>query len=53
MSFAIKQAVRPCREIIRPVSPAVAVQLTGRQVAAELRIVELGNIAIQIADAKK
>jgi hypothetical protein len=39
-------------EIIRPVSPAVAVQLTGRQVAVELRIVELGNIAIQIAEAK-
>jgi hypothetical protein len=40
-------------EIIRPISPAVAVQLTGRQVAVELRIVELGNIAIQIAEAKK
>jgi hypothetical protein len=40
-------------EFIRPVSPAVAVQLTDRQVAAEFRIVELGNIAIQIAEAKK
>jgi tetratricopeptide (TPR) repeat protein len=40
-------------EIIRVVSPAVAVQLTGRQVEVERRIDELANIAIQIAaDAK-
>jgi hypothetical protein len=40
-------------EIIRPVSPAVAVQLTERQVEAERRIVELANIAIQIAEGAK
>ncbi|HMA73583.1 MAG TPA: hypothetical protein VKP67_19170 [Xanthobacteraceae bacterium] len=39
--------------IISPVSPAVAVQLTGSQVAVESRILELANIAIQIAEAKK
>jgi tetratricopeptide (TPR) repeat protein len=40
-------------EIITSVSPAVAAQLTGRQVEVERRIVELANIAIQIAgDAK-
>ena len=40
-------------EIIRPVSPAVAVQLTNRQAAVERRIGELATIAIQIADARK
>jgi hypothetical protein len=40
-------------EIMRPVSPAVAVQLTGRQVEVERRIDELAEIAIQIADAAK
>jgi hypothetical protein len=40
-------------EIIQPVSPAVAVQLTARQVDVERQISELANIAIQIAgDAK-
>jgi hypothetical protein len=39
--------------IMTPVSPAVAVQLAGRQVEVERRIVELANIAIQIAGAKK
>jgi tetratricopeptide (TPR) repeat protein len=40
-------------EIIRPVSPAAAVQLTARQVEVERRIEELANIAIQVArDAK-
>ena len=39
--------------IMTPVSPVVALQLTGRQVAIERRIQELANIAIQIAEAKK
>jgi len=39
-------------EIMTPVSPVVALQLTGRQVAVERRIQELANIAIQIAAAK-
>jgi tetratricopeptide (TPR) repeat protein len=39
-------------EIIRPVSPAVAVQLTGRQVNVETRIRELADVAIQIAEAE-
>jgi len=40
-------------EIIRPVSPAVAVQLTARQVEVERQIAELANIAIQIAGGAK
>jgi hypothetical protein len=40
-------------EIIRPVSPAVAVQLTGRQIEVGRRITELANIAIQIAGDTK
>jgi len=40
-------------QIISPVSPAVAVQLSSRQVSVESRILELANIAIQIAEAKK
>lgn len=40
-------------EIIRPVSPAVAVQLAGRQVEVWRRIVELANIGIQIAENAK
>jgi len=40
-------------EIIRPVSPAVAVQLTGRQAEVERQIVELADIAVQIAGDTK
>jgi hypothetical protein len=40
-------------EIARPVSPAVAVQLTDRQAEVERRIDELGRIAIQIAASAK
>jgi hypothetical protein len=40
-------------EIVTPVSPAVAVQLSGRQVEVERRIDELANIAIQIAAGAK
>ncbi len=36
-------------EIIRPISPAVAVGLSGRQSEVERRIADLANIAIQIA----
>jgi len=40
-------------EVIRPISPTVAVQLSNRQTDGWRRITELGNIAIQIAgDAK-
>ncbi len=40
-------------EILSPVSPALAVQLTGRQIEAERRITELAGIGIRIADAPK
>ena len=40
-------------EIIRPISPTVAVQLAGRQVEVGRRIMELANIAIQIAAKAK
>jgi tetratricopeptide (TPR) repeat protein len=40
-------------EIVRSVSPADAVQLTGRQSEVERRIDELANIAIQIAGGGK
>jgi tetratricopeptide (TPR) repeat protein len=40
-------------EVIRPVSPAVAVQLSNRQIEGWRRITELANIAIQIAEAAK
>jgi hypothetical protein len=39
-------------EIVRPRSPAVAVQLASRQVSVEARIRELATIAIGIADGK-
>ena len=39
-------------EIVRPLSPAIAVQLAGKQVSVEARIRELANIAIQIAGAR-
>ena len=37
----------------KPVSPAVAVQLTGRQAEVERQIVELADIAVQIAGDTK
>jgi hypothetical protein len=40
-------------EIVTPISPAVAVQLAGRQVEVERRIDELANIGIQIAAKAK
>jgi tetratricopeptide (TPR) repeat protein len=40
-------------EIIMPVSPAVALQLADRQVEVWRRIMELGNIAIRMADDAK
>jgi hypothetical protein len=40
-------------EVMSPISPAVAVRLTGRQVALERRINELATIALQIAEAAK
>jgi hypothetical protein len=40
-------------QIVSPLSPAVAVQLSSKQVSVESRILELANIAIQIAEAKK
>jgi tetratricopeptide (TPR) repeat protein len=40
-------------EVIRPISPAVAVQLSNRQIEGWRRITELANIAIQIADAAR
>jgi hypothetical protein len=40
-------------EIIRPVSPAVAVQLAGRQAEVERRIDDLASIAVQIAAGAK
>jgi hypothetical protein len=40
-------------EVMTPISPAVAVQLTSRQVKVESRIEELANITIQIAEARK
>jgi hypothetical protein len=40
-------------EIMRDVSPAVAVQLSDRQSEVERRIDELANIAIKIADSPK
>jgi hypothetical protein len=40
-------------DILRPVSSAAAVQLSGRQVDVYQRIEELANIAIQIAEAAK
>ena len=42
-------AIDPLIEVIRPVSPAVAVRLTERQDDVTQRILELANIAIQIA----
>jgi len=36
-------------EIVRPVSPAIAIQLTARQTEVERRIDELAKIALQIA----
>lgn len=47
--FAIDHLV----EILTPVSPAHAVQLTGRQIETERRITELANIGIWIANAAK
>jgi tetratricopeptide (TPR) repeat protein len=47
--IAIDQLV----EIIRPMSPAVAVQLAGRQSEVTRRIEELANIAIQVAATAK
>jgi tetratricopeptide (TPR) repeat protein len=40
-------------EVIRPISPAVAVQPSNRQIEGWRRITELANIAIQIADVAK
>jgi len=42
-------AIDPLIEVIRPVSPVVAVRLTERQDDVTQRILELANIAIQIA----
>jgi tetratricopeptide (TPR) repeat protein len=40
-------------EIIRPVSPAIAVQLSDKQVEVWRRITELANIGVQLADGAK
>jgi hypothetical protein len=40
-------------EVMRSVSPAAAVRLTGRQVEIERRIEELAGIAIHLAEARK
>jgi hypothetical protein len=53
MAISDPSAIDHLVETIRPISPAVAVQLSAKQTEVWRRMTELANIAIQIADNPK
>jgi hypothetical protein len=53
MGFNDPSAIDHLVEVMRPISPAVAVQLAGRQGEVVRRVTELASIAIQIAEKAK